>query len=318
MNARQIVNIKKFASSKNIVLYLLVFLVVLMSVLIGNFLTFDNVRNIFISFSVYGVTTIAMTFAIICGEFDLSVGSIMAMTSLIFAKVTGSSGLLAGMLLGLLIGFAVGALNGVIIAKGKIPSFVATLGTSIVIKGIALYYTDGYQVPVYDDVAFKIGNGMIAQIPYLVLIFFSLLLIAWFVLKYTRFGRNIYAVGGSFEMAKLAGIKADFYKFIIFIILGVSASISGVMMTCRIAAGNALYGTDLTMSAVSAVVIGGTSLIGGTGGVWRTLAGLLVMSILFNALTLLGMQAYIQQLFRGLIVIVVVVTDALIRKREEE
>jgi len=318
MKAHQAVIRKKFKFSRAIVFYLLIFLVAIMTVLVKNFLTFDNIRNIFISFSVYGVVTIAMTYAIICGEFDLSVGSIMAVTSLVFANVTNRYGLLSGVLLGLLVGLVVGALNGLIIARGKVPSFVATLGSSIVVKGIALYYTDGYQVPIYSEIAYEAGNGTVLQFPYLVIIFFVILIVSWFVLKFTRFGRNLYAVGGSYEMAKLAGINSAFYKFSIFVILGVCASLSGIMMACRVSAGNALYGADLTMSAVSAVVVGGTSLSGGTGGVWRTLLGLLVMNILFNALTLLGIQAYYQQLFRGLIVIVVIVTDALIQKKEAE
>ena len=308
----------KFQPSKYIVLFLLIFLTILMTIMLDNFFTFNNIKNIFASFSVYGVTTIAMTYAIICAEFDLSVGSIMAFTSLVFANLANSTNLVTAIIVSLLVGLMFGALNGVIVAVGKVSSFVATLGTQIAIKGLALYYTDGYQVPIYSTTAYKMGNGELLGIPYLVLFFFLMLSLAWYVLKYTRFGRNLYAVGGNYDMAKLAGIKSWFYKFMIFVILGFCASISGIMIACRVASGNALHGADLTMTAVAAVVVGGTSLNGGSGGVWRTLAGLLVIYLLFNPLTLLGLSAYWQQFLKGLIVIIVIVADALIQRHKED
>jgi len=142
-----------------------------------------------------------------------------------------------------------------------------------------------------------------------VLVFFAL------VLRKTRFGRNIYATGGNREVARLAGIDVAFYKFIIFVILGVCAALSAIMFSTRIRAGSALYGRDLSLYCVAATVIGGTSLSGGNGGVLRTLLGLLVVSILYNALTLLGVQGYFQQLIRGIVLIVVIMIDAFINRK---
>lgn len=137
------------------------------------------------------------------------------------------------------------------------------------------------------------------------------------MLKYTVFGRGLYAVGGNYLIAKNAGINAPIYKFMVFFILGIASAMGGIMMACRISAGNALYGTDLTMAAISANVVGGTSTVGGTGNIWKTLLGLIVLYVLYNALMLLGIQAYVQQLIKGLIVIVVIVVDGLSRVANE-
>lgn len=304
--------------TKQITLLILAMMYLLFSITINNFFSVNNIRNIFSSFVIYGVVAIAMTFAIICGEFDLSVGSIMALSSLAFAKQIETKPMLAAMLISLALGAVTGAVNGLIIAKLKVPSFVVTLGMMIIVKGAALYYTDAQPVPIYDDLSYQIGNGTVLGIPYLVLAFLALMVLAWFVLRYTSFGRNLYAVGGNYEAAKYAGINVDFYKFMIFVILGVASSFSGIMMAWRITAGNALYGADLTMSAISAVVVGGTSLNGGSGGVWRTFVGLIVLYTLYNALTLLGVQAYVQQLIKGLIVITVIAVDGVIRLSNEQ
>jgi ribose transport system permease protein len=188
------------------------------------------------------------------------------------------------------------------------------------IKGLALFYTDGKPVNTPNGFIYDLGNGALFKgrgfpgIPYLSIIFFAVLLLSFLLLRYTNFGRNLYATGGNYTVAKLAGINVDFYKLMIFVILGLAAALGGIMLGSRMVAGNALYGQDLSLSIIAAIVIGGTSLSGGSGGIFKTLVGLLVVSILFNTLMLLGVQAYYQQLAKGIVVIVVVSTDVYINR----
>ncbi len=305
------------ALAKQMVPIVLVVMLIAFSIFIPNFCSLSNMVNILSSFSVYGVVTIAMAFALICGEFDLSVGSTMALASLIFATIVNENSFLIAFLAAMLSGAVIGAVNGFLVSKFSIPSFVVTMGMQITVKGAACFYTDAEPVAIYKELCYNIGNGSFLGIPYLVWLFFVLLLIAGAVLKYTAFGRGLYAVGGNYVMAQNAGIKAPMYKFMIFFILGIASALGGVMMACRISAGNALYGTDLTMAAISANVVGGTSTVGGIGNIWKTLLGLIVLYVLYNALMLLGIQAYVQQLIKGLIVIAVIVVDGLSRVARE-
>ena len=303
--------------TKHMVPIVLVVMLVAFSLFIPSFCSVNNIINIFSSFSIYGVVTVAMAFAMICGEFDLSVGSIMALASLVFANFVNQYSFGLAVVAALLVGVVIGAVNGFLVSKFGIPSFVVTMGMQITVKGAACFYTDAEPVAIYSELCYKIGNGSIFGIPYLVLVFFLVALIAGIVLKYTTFGRGLYAVGGDYVMAQNAGINASMYKFMIFFILGVASAFGGIMMACRISAGNSLYGTDLTMAAISANVVGGTSTVGGIGNIGKTILGLVVLYVLYNALMLLGVQAYVQQLIKGLIVIAVIVVDGLSRVANE-
>lgn len=294
----------------NMVILLLLLMVAAMTVLNRNFLTLSNIMNILVEMSTYGVVTMAMTVAIICGEFDLSVGSTFALCAVIFIDLVNRAGILVAALAALAVGGAGGLINGLLVSKTHIPAFVATLGTMVALRGLALFYTDGQPVSSANNTIAYIGNGTFLGIPNLVIMFFAVLLATFYLLRYTRFGRNIYATGGNKTVAELAGIHAGFYKMMIFVILGLAAGLAAIMIGCRMSSGNAaLFGLDLSMSAIAAVVVGGTSLSGGSGGVWKSLIGLLVIGVLFNALTLMGIQAYYQQLIRGLVVIVIVAAD---------
>ncbi len=306
------INWKEMLTKQTAPLILLLMLI-LFSFTIPKFFSIGNLTNILDSFAVYGVVTMAMCFSLIGGEFDLSVGSIMAFSSLIFAVNVNERGLFIGLVLALLSGLVVGALNGVLVAKFGMASFVATMSTQIIVKGAALWYTDAQAVAIYSEACYQIGNGKFLGISYLFWFFLLVTFIFAFVLKYTAFGRGLYAVGGNALIAANAGINVKLYKFIIFVILGVASAIGGIMMACRISAGNSLYGADLTMMAISASVVGGTSNTGGTGSAARTFCGLCVLYVLYNALMLLGIQAYVQQLLKGLIVVFVIIVAGISR-----
>jgi ribose transport system permease protein len=309
--------IRKLLIDRIVIIFLVVFVVV-MAFIEESFFTGTNIINIFMEFSIYGVVACAMTFAIICGEFDLSASSIFAFSSLLFIDMVNKTGVLTAIIITLICGIGFGFLNGILVSKAKIHAFVVTLGMMISVKGLALFYTDGKPVNTPNDFVYNLGNGELFGIPYLSIVFVMMLIISYIMLKYTRFGRNLYATGGNYVVAQLAGIKVDFYKMMIFVILGFASAFGGVMIGSRMVAGNALYGGDLSLSTIAAVVIGGTSLSGGSGGVLRTLLGLLVVGVLFNSLMLLGVQAYYQMLAKGVILVVVVAVDAYMNSSGKE
>ncbi len=291
------------------VLFILILLVIVMSITNSHFLTFRNVTNVLVQISIYGVVAFAMTYAIICQEFDLSVSSTFALATIFFIDFSARLGILPAIFIVLVIGAVIGFINGILVSKVKMNAFVATMGMMVALRGLALFYTDGKPIRNNDEILYTIGNGDLFGIPYLVLVFFFFLILSEFILKKTKFGRNIYATGGNINVAQMAGINVDFYKTIVFVILGITASFAGIMMSFRMGAGSALYGSDLALSVVAAVVIGGTSLTGGRGSALKTLVGILVVGVLFNALTLLQIQAYYQEVVKGIILILVVSLD---------
>lgn len=308
------IKLRTFLSEKTIIIILCAF-VVFMVLKKPSFYTWDNITNILTEFSVYGITACAMTAAIICGEFDLSASSVFAWSTVLFISMTNKIGLLPAIFITLASGMLWGALNGWLVAKVKMSAFIVTLATMTIIQGLAFFYTNGVPINTSDKTLLAIGAFNILGLSITPIAFAIVLIVFAIVLKKTRFGRNIYATGGNYEVARLAGIDVNFYKFIIFVILGVCAALSAIMFSTRIRAGSALYGKDLSLYCVAATVIGGTSLSGGNGGVLKTLVGLLVVSILYNALTLLGVQGYFQQLIRGLVLIAVIMIDASINRK---
>lgn len=300
---------------ENIVIVALLLLVVLMTALSRTFFTLSNLINILTQISIYGIVASAMTFAIIGGEFDLSVGSLIAVTTIVFIETAKSSGFVVAVLVTLAIGLAVGMINGFLVAKVKISAFVATLSTMVSLKGLALFYTNGKPVNYVHEGMYQLGNGNFLGIPYIVYMFFTFIIIGNLVLKYTKFGRNIFATGGNMVVAQMAGINVVFYKFMVFVILGLVTAFSGIIMACRLNSGNSLFGNDLALSVVAATVIGGTSLSGGKGSVVKTLFGMLVIGVLFNALLILGVQANWQDVIKGMILIAVVSFDSYFTNR---
>jgi len=306
--------IKNFLFERSIVIMLFIFIIV-MTIIKPAFYGWDNIVNILNEMTVYGITACAMTVAIICGEFDLSASSVFAWSTVLFVSMTNKFGLVPAFLITIISGAFWGILNGWLVSKVRMSAFVATLGTMTIIKGLAFFYTDGVPINTSNTTLQAIGSFNIAGISITPIAFILVFSAFVFVLLKTKFGRKLYATGGNYEVARLAGINVTFYKFIIFVILGICAALSASLFVVRIHAGSALYGGDLALYSVAATVIGGTSLSGGNGGVTKTIVGLLVLSVLFNALTLLGIQGYFQQLIRGIVLISVIMFDASINRK---
>jgi ribose transport system permease protein len=301
---------------ENVVIAALAVMALIMAFVNNSFFTLQNLNNILTQISIYGIVAFGMTFAIICGEFDLSCGSLMGVVTILFTDITKKSTVPLAVFVCLGFCIMVGLLNGFLVAKVKMSAFVATLATSIALNGFALNYTSGKPINNVNDAINRFGNGSLFGAPIIVLFFAGAFAVSMYVLRNTKFGRGIYATGGNIEVARMAGINVTFYKVAIFVILGVSTSIAGMLMAARLSAGNALYGNDLAMTVVAAVVIGGTLLTGGKGNALRTFWGMLVMGVLFNALMILGVQANWQNVIRGFILIAVIVASATFSKRK--
>jgi len=195
------------------------------------------------------------------------------------------------------------------IAFLRMPAFVATLGTMYTVKGIAYYITEQKPISTSNEMLAAIGKFNIADISIVPFVFIAVLLLLFWFMKYTKAGRAIYATGGNYEVARLSGINVKASKIIVFIFTGICATLSGLMYCTRTYSGAATYGADITTWCVAAAVIGGTSMSGGRGSVVRTIIGILLMAILFNALTLLGVDGSWQRFIRGAVMVVVIMFD---------
>lgn len=287
-------------------LIVLLAIIIVMSIASSFFLTIDNITNILIQASIYGIMACGMTFAIIGGDFDLSVGSIMALSGLISVLAEPYIGQIFSIMMGILSACLLGLVNGFLIAKCHISSFIATIGASYIIKGIALKISDGNPIISKNSWYAEIGNGKLFGIPFLILLLIALVLITWYILTSTRFGRNIYTMGGNSEVAHNSGINIAFYKISVFILSGLAAGIAGILNSSKLNTASALQGDNAALSVITGVVIGGTSLIGGVGSIGKSIIGILIFSVITNALDLLGVFSYYQTAIRGILLILII------------
>jgi len=289
---------------------------IIFSIILGflneNFFTLNNMLNLFRQVSVNALIAFGMTFVILTAGIDLSVGSTLALGSALTAGLlaSGMDPLLA-VFIGLLIGFVLGAVNGLIITKGKVAPFIATLATMTIYRGATLVYTDGMPITgLSDSFTFEmIGRGYFFGIPFPVIIMMVAFIILYFVQRKTVFGRQVYAVGGNEEAAKLSGIKTDRVKIWVYSLTGMLAVLAGIIMTSRLDSAQPTAGTGYELDAIAAVVIGGTSLAGGRGRIVGTLIGALIIGVISNGLNLLNVSSFYQQIVKGAIILVAVLFD---------
>lgn len=294
---------------ENAVTIVLTLFVIFMIFYRRSFSSWYNITAIINDCCMYGITALGMTTVIICGEIDLSVSSIYAWSTCLFVILCNSMSVAAAALITLATSVVWGLCNGLLIAYLRMPAFVATLGSMYTIKGLAYYITEQKPINTDNPVLAAIGKINVADISIVPFVFIVVLLVLYWFMKYTKAGRAIYATGGNYEVARLSGINVKASKIIVFIFSGVCASLSGLMYCTRVYSGAATYGADLTTWCVAAAVIGGTSMAGGYGKVPRTIIGILLMAILFNALTLLGVDGSWQRFIRGAVMVVVIMFD---------
>lgn len=312
--------VRKFILQQNAVI-LLVVLIVFFSLFTGQyFLEGGNIQNVARQISFNIPLALSLTVVLIVGGIDLSVGSVLAMSAALTMGLQPYGTYLA-VIIALLFGLGIGALNGLLVTKGKIVPFIATLGTMTLVSGLMLTYTRQQPIAGKDE-AFTIwGSGSLGPIPMPIIVALIISLILHVVLKYTKFGRNLYAVGGNADAAYLAGIPVDKFKIFAFMISGLMASLSGVLVASLLNSSSTQIGTDAALWAIAAAIIGGASMTGGKGNVLGAILGVLTLGILVNGMNLLGVFTYYQIGIRAIILISVVAVDAVsvlnLRKRLE-
>ncbi|MCW3481272.1 ribose ABC transporter permease [Neisseriaceae bacterium JH1-16] len=290
----------------------LLILCVALSLLSSDFLTLNNLLNVMRQVSINALIAFGMTFVILTGGIDLSVGSILALSGAITAGLM-AGGMDAGSAtaVGLASGAAMGIANGLIVTRGKVAPFIATLATMTIFRGLTLVYTDGRPITGLNSDFFNmLGNGYIARlVPIPVVLMFALFGVAWFVLKRTAFGRHTYAVGGNEEASRISGVRVDRVKVAIYGISGTLAALAGVILTSRLNSAQPTAGTSYELDAIAAVVLGGTSLAGGRGWIVGTLIGALLIGVLNNGLNLLGVSSFYQLVIKGAVILLAVLMD---------
>ncbi|KAA3655744.1 MAG: ribose ABC transporter permease [Chloroflexi bacterium] len=282
------------------------------------FLTTSNLLNVALQTSIVAIVAIGMTFTILTAGIDLSVGSVMALCGALAAglAVRQEMGTFPAILIALAVGGLIGAVNGLLIVKGKMPPFVATLAMMAVARGITLVYTEGRPISGIDEQFTALSSAEVLGITMPVIIMLVVLLIAYLTLRYTKFGNYVYSTGGNEEISRLAGITTQWVTLWVHVISGVTAALGGVLLVARLwsAQPNAAVGAEL--DAIAAPVLGGVSLFGGVGSVVGTVVGAFILGILSNGLNLMGVPSFYQQVIKGVVLILAIVLDLLTKRRK--
>ncbi|MGX9347309.1 ABC transporter permease subunit [Microbacterium sp. KNMS] len=294
------------------ILIVLVALIVLMSVIAPNFASLDNLSNILRAISVNAILAAGMTFVIITAGIDLSVGSTVAVSGVVavLAAAAGAPAPIA-VVAGVLAGGLAGLVNGLLTAYMALAAFIVTLATMTFLRGFAYTMTGGQ--PIVDNMlGFRdIGNGYVAGIPVPVVIMVVVYVVSWFVLERTRYGRHVYAVGGNPEAARLAGVKVKRVLTSVYVIAGLCAGLAGVIFAARVVSAQPTAGQGYELDAIAAVVLGGTSLMGGRGRIVGTLIGSVILGVLSTGLILMNVPFFTQLLIKGVVIILAVSIDGL-------
>lgn len=310
MKANVKANISKYKSLIGLVL-----LCIVITIVTPNFLSVSNITNVFTQVSVNAIIAIGMTFVILTGGIDLSVGSTLAISSAVGASIVKSTGnVFLAIIVAAVIGIAVGLINGLLVSKGKLQAFIVTLATMTIFRGATLVFTDGTPISKLPEAFVKIGNGKLGFMPIPVIITIIIAIIAVYALSQTRFGRYLYALGGNEDASRLSGINTDKIKTLVYVVSGFASAIAGVIITSRIGSASPNAGTGFELDAIAAVVIGGTSLAGGEGTITGTLIGALIIGVLNNGLKLMNVSPFYQSIVKGLVILIAVLLDKKSRK----
>ena len=281
-----------------------------------HFLTVANLLNIAQQTAINAVVAVGMTYVIISGGIDLSVGSIVALSG-----VTLGWALQDGQTLPLALGFALlvgagcGIINGVIVSCGGLPPFIVTLGMMSIARGAALLFTEGRPVSGFDAGFRSLATGQLGPVPAPIAVTNVVYVLAHLVLTRTTFGRYVYAIGGNEEATRLSGVAVRLHKSVIYAVSGLMSAIAAILLTARLNSAQPIAGMMYELDAIAATVIGGTSLVGGEGSLAGTLIGALIMGVLRNGLNLLGVSSFLQQIVIGAVIIAAVLIDTVLKKQ---
>lgn len=304
-------NKEKRESSSMMMLFIsLVLLMLLFSILSKYFFTFSNLMNLLMYSSILGIASCGFTLVILAGSLDLSAGTLSALAAVYAARIIEWTGIWwLGALGGILIGFLGGCVNGFFVTKIRINPLITTLGTMTIFKGIAYLANRGISIPVYNMTFKKLGQGYFLRVPIIVWLLLLTFLLFYVVLNYTRFGREVYSVGGNAQASFLSGINVKRTRFKIYVTCSTCAGFAGVLYAALTGAGAPGANEDLCLEAISAIILGGAALTGGRGSIIGTFLGVLVLGTITNGLTLLNVSSFYQLIFKGIILLVAVTLD---------
>lgn len=284
-----------------------------LSLLSDRFLTASNLINVARQVSINAVVAAGMTIVIVTGGIDLSVGSTIALAGCVALLAAGFAGDLVGMLVGILVSAGVGFLNGALVAWGRVPPFITTLATMTVVRGAALVLTNGEPIVKTEGAYLWLGQASVGPIPVPILLMLVTLLGAHWFLSRTRWGTYVYAVGGNAEAARLAGISLAGIQILVYVLGGALAGLAGLILAARLSSAQPNTGVGFELDAIAAVVLGGTSLMGGEGTIWGTVIGAFIIGILNNGFNLMNVSPFYQLIAKGAVIVLAVLVDQVIK-----
>ena len=300
------------------VLIATILLFIVSAIISPHFLSGMNLANLMLQISTTGIVSVGVMFVMLTGEFDISVGSLMAFYGILSIQLSNSVGYWAAWAALVPLSLIIGCIYGFLVAKVKINSFVVTLGGMLFYRGLGYILSNTEPISATDFATYGwIGMNNFLGLSYLVYVFLLLILISWFIIRKTRFGRNIMATGGNYDVAKASGVNVNFYKYSTYVICAFTAMLAGMLSSARLCRAVPNAGEDASMTAISSVVIGGTSMAGGEGGALQTLLGVFLLGLINNILNMMGVNAYYQQFIRGGILIVIVCFDRYFRNKDK-
>ena len=293
----------------------LVMILIIASFLSDSFLSMGNFINVIRQVSINAVIAAGMTFVILTGGIDLSVGSVVAVAGAFSAAtLSATQSTFLAVNVGMVTGAVFGLVNGYVIVKEKVPPFIVTLATMALGRGIVLVYTNGSPIAV-KVASFKfIGKGYVFGIPFPVIILIAVYLLAFYILQNTKFGRNIYCLGGNREATRLSGVNVGRVELMVYVISGLLAGITGVVLAARLGSAQPTAGTGYELDAIAAVILGGTSMTGGQGFIFSTVIGALILGVLSNLLVLMDVNPFATNIVKGIVILLAVVVDNRFKK----
>ena len=283
----------------------LVVLVVVFTLMSPRFLSLGNLSTVLEQGTVLLVTALGASFIIMAGSIDISVGAIVAVAALVAALTANTLGAFA-IIPAVAAGALCGGLNGLLLAVGKVPSFVATLGTQVVYRGLVLYFTKGAPVEIGDDGFLDAYSSVSYGVPHTVIIGLLLAVVAWAIFRFTVFGREVLAIGGGERVSILTGIAVTRVKILMFLLLGALCGMAGLLQGARTMAATSQLGLGLELDVIASVVVGGTPLTGGLGSITNTFLGVLIITLLSNGMNMAGVDPYLQSIIKGVVLITAV------------
>jgi ribose/xylose/arabinose/galactoside ABC-type transport system permease subunit len=318
-------SLRKKASSflkKRSILLVLILICVFFSIYTDNFFTFDNGIAVLRQISILGIFATGLMFVMLAGYIDLSIGTTASFASVLFAMCVSPEHwnlpLPIALIITLFFSILIGCFNGFVITKTNMEPLIATLATSTILSGITYLMCYAKPIPGMPDSIIFMGQGFMGPIPIPVIILGIILLLVWFVLNKTYFGRYIYAVGSNSEAAKLSGVKTDMVKIVAYVATSLMAGLAGLVLTGRLNSGTPIAGNSYQMNALIACSVGGISLAGGVGGLYSLICGMCVLGVITNGMLIIGLNAYWQNIVQGAILITAVSIDFLQRKRSNK